>query len=240
MFANFVRSQRVLGTCRLIPVSSVGPGFVREDGNTMRKIPGKVINPFRVGEVPIACALPDALNGPAAQARATAGPSKLLTWARGDEAEPRAARDRHSARSVRRPRPPRRTRARARPSPSASSSASAAGRRKGLSVSSRNPTLSPSCTDRGAVSANREGVAVHGGRSTPHRVTRRSWSPTSSPIPEQAYVLEYASGQESADPNVVIVRDVLGATPGPLCLRLPRGRGTRGPVRAWRDRSARG
>jgi hypothetical protein len=34
----------------------------------------------------------------------------------------------------------------------------------------------------------------------------------------QAYVLEYASGQESADPDVVIVRDVLGATPGPLCL----------------------
>jgi hypothetical protein len=80
MFANFVRSQRVLGTCRLIPVSSVGPGFVREDGNTMRKIPGKVINPFRV-EVPIACALPDALT---AQQRkpATAGPSKLLTWAK--------------------------------------------------------------------------------------------------------------------------------------------------------------
>jgi hypothetical protein len=80
MFANFVRSQRVLGTCRLIPVSSVGPGFVREDGNTMRKIPGKVINPFRV-EIPIACALPDALT---AQQRkpATSGPSKLSTWAK--------------------------------------------------------------------------------------------------------------------------------------------------------------
>jgi hypothetical protein len=79
-FANFVRSQRVLGTCRLIPVSSVGSGFVREDGNMMRKIPGKVINPFRV-ETPIACALPDALT---AQQRkpATAGPSKLLTWAK--------------------------------------------------------------------------------------------------------------------------------------------------------------
>jgi hypothetical protein len=35
---------------------------------------------------------------------------------------------------------------------------------------------------------------------------------------DQAYVLEYASSQQSADPGVVVVRDVLGATPGPLCL----------------------
>jgi hypothetical protein len=78
-FANFVRSQRILGVCRLIPVSSVGPGFVREDGNAMRKIPGKVINPEHV-EVPVACALPDAL---VAQRRKpdAAGRSTLVTWA---------------------------------------------------------------------------------------------------------------------------------------------------------------
>ena len=79
-FANFVRSQRILGVCRLIPVSSVGPGFVREDGNAMRKIPGKLINPVRV-EIPVACALPDALTAlrrkPDAVRRST-----LLTWAK--------------------------------------------------------------------------------------------------------------------------------------------------------------
>jgi hypothetical protein len=79
-FAAFVESQRIVGVCRLIPVSSVGPGFVREDGNAMRKISGKVINPVRV-EVPIACALPDALTaqrwkpGPPT-------PSRLLDWAK--------------------------------------------------------------------------------------------------------------------------------------------------------------
>jgi hypothetical protein len=79
-FANFVMSQRVLGTCRLIPVSSVGPGFVQEVGDSMRKVSGKLINPVRV-EVPIACALPDALI---AQRRkpGSAGRSRLLTWAR--------------------------------------------------------------------------------------------------------------------------------------------------------------
>lgn len=79
-FANFVGSQRVLGTCRLIPVSSVGLGFVREDGDSMRKIPGKVINPVRV-EVPVACALPDAL---VTQRRRpdSAGRARLLTWAK--------------------------------------------------------------------------------------------------------------------------------------------------------------
>jgi hypothetical protein len=39
-FAKFVRAQRVPGICRLIPVSSVGPEFVREDGNAMRKVAG--------------------------------------------------------------------------------------------------------------------------------------------------------------------------------------------------------
>jgi hypothetical protein len=79
-FANFVGSQRVLGTCRLIPVSSVGSGFVREVGDSMRKVPGKVINPVRV-EVPIACALPDAL---VTQRRRPDSPgrARLLTWAK--------------------------------------------------------------------------------------------------------------------------------------------------------------
>lgn len=59
-FANFVKSQQVFGSCRLIPVSSVGPGFVVEEGDYMRKVPGKHIQPVRV-DLPIACALPDAL-----------------------------------------------------------------------------------------------------------------------------------------------------------------------------------
>jgi len=79
-FARFVASQRIVGICRLIPVSSVGPGFVREDGNAMRKIPGKVINPVRV-EVPIACALPDALTTQRRKPGSTS-PSRLLAWAR--------------------------------------------------------------------------------------------------------------------------------------------------------------
>jgi hypothetical protein len=59
-FANFVKAQQVFGSCRLIPVSSVGPGFVVEEGDYMRKVPGKQIHPVRV-DLPIACALPDAL-----------------------------------------------------------------------------------------------------------------------------------------------------------------------------------
>jgi hypothetical protein len=82
-FANFVMSQRILGICRLIPVSSVGPGFVREDGNAMRKIPGKVINPVRV-EAPIACVLPDALTAQQRK-RDSTGPSRLLNWAKAME-----------------------------------------------------------------------------------------------------------------------------------------------------------
>lgn len=80
-FARFVQSQGITGTTRLIPVSSVGPRFVREDGNKMRKLPGKVINPVRV-ELPIACALPAALT--AAKEQGTAGnPARrmLLAWA---------------------------------------------------------------------------------------------------------------------------------------------------------------
>lgn len=80
-FANFVRAQQTLGTCRLIPVSSVGPGFACEDGNAIRKVPGKVINPVRV-EVPMACTLPDALTGQQRKA-APAGRSRLMGWARG-------------------------------------------------------------------------------------------------------------------------------------------------------------
>ena len=79
-FASFVESQRIVGVCRLIPVSSVGPGFVREDGNAMRKISGKVINPVRV-EVPIACALPDALTAQRWKPGSTR-PSALLGWAK--------------------------------------------------------------------------------------------------------------------------------------------------------------
>lgn len=79
-FAGFVESQRMLGFCRLIPVSSVGPGFAREDDNAMRKIPGKVINPVRV-EVPIACALPDALIAQRSKPGSTRS-SGLLRWAR--------------------------------------------------------------------------------------------------------------------------------------------------------------
>jgi len=89
-FANFVKAQQVFGSCRLIPVSSVGPGFVIEEGDRMRKVPGKHINPVRV-ELPLACALPDALNvarqqpGPPAAAGApptgvfAAGQQKLVS-----------------------------------------------------------------------------------------------------------------------------------------------------------------
>jgi hypothetical protein len=79
-FANFVKAHRVLGVCRLIPVSSVGPGFVHEVGDSMRKVPGKVINPVRV-EIPVACALPDALTAQRRKPEA-AGHSTLLTWAK--------------------------------------------------------------------------------------------------------------------------------------------------------------
>ena len=79
-FANFVRAQSVPGICRLIPVSSVGPGFAREAGDSMRKISGKLINPVRV-EVPIACALPGALIA-ARQQPGSPGRSRLLAWAK--------------------------------------------------------------------------------------------------------------------------------------------------------------
>ena len=46
----------------------------------MRKIPGKVINPVRV-EVPIACALPDALVSERRRPD-SAGRARLLTWAK--------------------------------------------------------------------------------------------------------------------------------------------------------------
>jgi hypothetical protein len=62
-------------------------------------------------------------------------------------------------------------------------------------------------------------------RAWPYAVTRGSASGYQAIVipgfltgTGQAYVLEYASGQESDDPDVVTVRDVLGATPGPLCL----------------------
>ena len=62
-------------------------------------------------------------------------------------------------------------------------------------------------------------------RAWPYAVTRGSASGYQAIVVPgfladagQAYVLEYASGQGSDDPGVVTVRDVLGATPGPLCL----------------------
>lgn len=79
-FGRFVQSQGITGTTRLIPVSSVGPRFVREDGNKMRKLRGKVINPVRV-EMPVVCALPAALT--AAREQDTGSPARrvLLAWA---------------------------------------------------------------------------------------------------------------------------------------------------------------
>ncbi len=78
IFAKFVQSQELVGTCRLIPVSSVGHGFVVEEGDEMHKKPGKQINPVRV-ELPIACALPDAVI--AAQ-NAPRNRSALMGWAK--------------------------------------------------------------------------------------------------------------------------------------------------------------
>ena len=77
MFSKFVGSQRVVGGCRLIPVSSVGHDFVTEEGDSMRKKAGKQINPERV-EIPIACALPDAVI--AQSFSRTQSP--LLKWAK--------------------------------------------------------------------------------------------------------------------------------------------------------------
>jgi hypothetical protein len=73
-FAKFVRAQQALGSCRLIPVSSLGPGFVVEEGDQMRKVRGKQINPVRV-ELPIACALPDALTVAGRQQPKTPAPA---------------------------------------------------------------------------------------------------------------------------------------------------------------------
>jgi hypothetical protein len=78
-FANFVKAQQLAGVCRLIPVSSVGPGFVNEVGDSMKKVPGKVINPVRV-EVPIACSLPGALLA-AQQTPRLPRPNKWLAFA---------------------------------------------------------------------------------------------------------------------------------------------------------------
>jgi type II secretory pathway pseudopilin PulG len=78
-FANFVRAQQLVGVCRLIPVSSVGPGFAQEVGESMRKVPGKVINPERV-DLPIACSLPGALIA-AKQRPQLPGRNKLLAFA---------------------------------------------------------------------------------------------------------------------------------------------------------------
>jgi hypothetical protein len=79
-FANFVKAQQIVGVCRLIPVSAVGPGFVHEVGDSMQKVPGKVINPVRV-EVPIACSLPGALLA-AQQTPGSPGGNKWLGWVR--------------------------------------------------------------------------------------------------------------------------------------------------------------
>jgi hypothetical protein len=58
----------------------IRPGFVREDGNTMLKVSGKIINPVRV-DVPIACALPDALTTARQRKPDAPGQSRLLIWA---------------------------------------------------------------------------------------------------------------------------------------------------------------
>jgi hypothetical protein len=79
IFAKFIQAQQQVGTCRLIPVSSVGAGFATEEDDGMRKNRGKQINPVRV-ELPIACALPDAVIA-AAQTTPRAA-SALLGWAR--------------------------------------------------------------------------------------------------------------------------------------------------------------
>jgi hypothetical protein len=79
-FTKFVRAQRVPGICRLIPVSSVGSGFAREDGNAMRKVAGKLINPERV-EVPVACALPDAITAIRQTKPGSTKAAKLMRWA---------------------------------------------------------------------------------------------------------------------------------------------------------------
>jgi hypothetical protein len=78
-FEHFVKSQEIIGGCRLIPVSSVGHGFVREVGDSMRKIPGKVISPVRV-ELPIASMLPGALHA-AKQRNPDRRARSLLAWA---------------------------------------------------------------------------------------------------------------------------------------------------------------
>lgn len=62
-FKNLVTNRKQNSSLtRLIPVSSVGQGFVKPllDGS-MEKIPGKLPKPFQV-EVPLACVLPDLIQ----------------------------------------------------------------------------------------------------------------------------------------------------------------------------------
>jgi hypothetical protein len=61
-FRNFVGSQTsVGGTCRLIPVSAVGPGFARQVGDAMVKNAGEKVQPTMT-ELPVACAVGDAIT----------------------------------------------------------------------------------------------------------------------------------------------------------------------------------
>jgi len=62
-FRNFLASHTALSKLRLIPVSSVGTKFVREENGTMQKITDATaeICPFQA-EMPIACILPDLIE----------------------------------------------------------------------------------------------------------------------------------------------------------------------------------
>lgn len=61
-FRNFVGSQTAAGgTCRLIPISSVGKGFVRQEGEVMVKEAGKQVQPTMT-EIPMACAVSDLVD----------------------------------------------------------------------------------------------------------------------------------------------------------------------------------
>lgn len=82
VLADFVRSQRMVGACRLLPISSLGQGFVvQEAAGGMRKQPGKAPNPVRV-DLPIACALPDAVTAAGNRAEEPRFARAVLAWAR--------------------------------------------------------------------------------------------------------------------------------------------------------------
>ena len=62
MFEEFIRHRNEKGyPVRLIPVSSVGSGFVIPKNGGMEKIPGAIPCPFQV-EIPVSCIVPDRLK----------------------------------------------------------------------------------------------------------------------------------------------------------------------------------